>query len=271
MKKYSLIFLLLTTCLFSLQAQDKVVPKELRPFIREGYELMDFLKTDLNGDNRPDYILILKIKGEDTIGFDNTNWDASRPLLLIVRQPDNSLKNVISNSELVLCKQCGGVMGDPYQGVTGKPGGFTIDFYGGSSWRWSETYSFSYDKIKKNWFLQRHTSSNFQSGDPEKTEENTTINRNEIGDIILANFSPYYNSDSSIWKVKTAKTYFYSSPILGSTPKKAWLVKGNTVTSVKLFKNFIQCSFTNSGDKITEGFLLKKDLLLVESNKPKAL
>jgi len=255
--------LFITGNLFTLNAQDKPVPKELKPFIKEGYEAMDFEKGDLNGDKLEDYLLILKIKGEDTMTYDNPEWDAQRPLLLLIRQTDKKLKEAITNDELILCRNCGGVMGDPYQGIMIKPGGFSVDFYGGSSWRWSDTYTFLYDKVKKDWFLERHGSSNFHAGDPEGTEENTTIRRSEIGDVSLLKYSPDYNTDSSEWKVNVAKTYFYQSPLLGSKPKKAYLVKGNTVTSYKQFKNFIQCTFTNNKDESTTGFILKKDLVLV--------
>ena len=249
-----------------LRAQNPDVPAELKPFIAKGYAAMDFAKEDMNGDKLPDYILILKVEGEDTMTFDNPDWEAARPLLLILRQPGGLLKQTVRNNELILCRQCGGVMGDPYQGLTVKPGEFIANFYGGSSWRWTGEFTFRYDKIKKNWFLQTHTSSSFQSGDPEKTMEETVINRSEIGDITLEDFTPYYNADSSTWKVNVAKTYFYSNPVLKSIPKKAYLVKGNTVTSYKKFKNFIECSFANSKGTTTYGFILKKDLLLLQSN-----
>jgi hypothetical protein len=64
----------------------------------------------------------------------------------------------------------------------------------------------------------------------------------------------------SRWKVKTAKTYFYDSPLLGSKPRKGYLLSGNLVTGIRHFKNFILASFENDKGDITEGYLLKKDL-----------
>ena len=255
----------------ALQAQDPVIPLELEPFVYKRYEALDFVKEDLNGDKLKDYLLVLKLEGEDTMTFENPDWQAPRPLLIILRQADGSLKQEIINYELILCRQCGGVMGDPYQGLTAKPGEFVADFYGGSSWRWTAGYTFRYDKMKKDWFLQTHTSSSFQSGDPERTMVETTIDRSEIGDISLANYTNSYNSDSSTWKVNAAKTYFYKSPRLQSTPGKTYLVKGNTVISYKKYKNFIECSFTNNKGTTTHGFILKKDLVLVQANTPKPM
>lgn len=266
MRKFILALFVFIIIAFAAQAQNTMLPQELKPFIQKGYEVLDFVKNDMNSDKLMDYILILKVQGEDTMTIDNSNWDAPRPLLLIIRQPDKSLKLRTNNSVLVLCKQCGGMMGDPYQGVRVKPGEFTTDFYGGSSWRWSESYTFRYDKIKKDWFLELHNSINYHVSDPNDESGDYHINRSEIGDVTLKDFSPYYNTDSSTWKVNVAKTYFYASPAIKSKPKTAYLVKGNTVQSYKRFKNFIQCSFTNSKGKITSGFILKKDLLLVPVN-----
>lgn len=255
----------------NIVAQNTTIPEELKPFIMPGYEVMDVVKGDLNRDKLDDYLLVLKTAGEDSFSFDNTDWDAHRPLLLIIRQANGTLKTVAVNNELIFCKNCGGVMGDPYQGLTIKPGEFTADLYGGSSWRWAESFTFRYDAVKKNWFLQTHKSTSFQSGDPERTMNELVISRSETGDISIEKFTPHYNADSSSWKVKAAKTYFYNSPVIGSKPGKAYLVKGNKVVSFKQFRNFVECSFTNSKGTVTTGYILKKDLELLAAGKPSGL
>ena len=265
--KKSIALLSLLFCVESF-SQEISIPDELKPFIMPGYEVLDVVKGDLNNDKKQDYLLVLKTAGEDTFSFDNTDWDAHRPLLLITRQANGTLKTVAVNNELIFCKNCGGVMGDPYQGLVIKPGEFTADHYGGSSWRWAETFTFRYDAVKKNWFLQTHKSTSFQSGDPEKTMSESLISRSEIGDISIDKFTPHYNADSSTWKVKAVKTYFYNSPVIGSRPGKAYLVKGNVVVSFKQFRNFVECSFTNAKGTVTTGYILKKDLQLTEARKP---
>lgn len=263
----------LLSLLFSIDSfsQEMSIPDELKPFIMPGYEAMDVVKGDLNKDKRDEYLLVLKTAGEDTFSFDNTDWDAHRPILVIIRQANGTLKTVAVNNELIFCKNCGGVMGDPYQGLVIKPGEFTADFYGGSSWRWAESFTFRYDAVKKNWFLQTHKSTSFQSGDPDKTMNESIISRTEMGDISIEKFTPHYNADSSSWKVKAAKTYFYNSPVIGSKPGKAYLVKGNKVVSFKQFRNFVECSFTNSKGTVTTGYILKKDLELLAAGKPSGL
>ena len=100
MKVFSLLIILFVGYLTGLQAQNPDLPVELKPFIQKGYEAMDFAKQDLNGDKLPDYILILKLQGEDTMTFDNPDWEAGRPFLLILRQSNGSLKQTVSNNDL---------------------------------------------------------------------------------------------------------------------------------------------------------------------------
>jgi len=97
---------LLTTFLvfafsLSIQAQEKELPKELDPYLLQGYEMLDFGKGDLNGDKLQDYILIMKTKGEDTITFENPEWEAARPVLLLLRQPGGGLKAASTSTSVI--------------------------------------------------------------------------------------------------------------------------------------------------------------------------
>lgn len=255
----------------SMLAQDKVLPAELKPFVTDGQEMLDFAAADMNGDGLKDYILILKPAGEDTMTFDNPHWDAPRILWMILRQPGGKLKAELSNSELVLCRQCGGAMGDPYMGLTVHPGEFTVDFYGGSSWKWGQTITFKYDKLKKNWFIQKDINTSSHPTETDYVETQAVIERSEIGNVSLKEYTPYYNGDTSTWKVTAAKTFFYDSPQVGSKPRKGYLLKGNLVKSTKKFKNFIECSFANGKGDYTYGYILRKDLILAASPKTKAI
>lgn len=259
------IIAVLLTMAFGIPAyaQEKVLPAELKPFVLPEHEMLDFIKADLNLDGRKDYVLILKQEGEDTLTFDNEKWDAARTLLLITRQSDNKLKLAVTNTDIVLCRHCGGAMGDPYMGIEAKAGEFTLDFYGGSSWKWGNTITFRYDKLKKNWMLQREIITSSHPEEDRYVESSTNIERVEIGDVTLKNYTPYYNSDSSLLKVNVAKTYFYESPDLHSKPRKGYLIKGDIVTSVKRFRNFIECTFNNLNGSITTGYILRKDLIVV--------
>jgi hypothetical protein len=251
------ILLLFIFSATAAKAQDKILPAEAKPFVPHGYEMLDYVTGDLNGDKRPDAILLLKVPGEDTITGDNQ----TRPLLLLIRQANGKLKQEKRNDNLVMCAQCGGVFGDPYEGTTIANNGFTINFYGGSSWRWAYEYRFDYKPAKKDWLLVKESQSSFQSTDPENTTKECIIEEDELGEIPIEKYTENSGSTETQWKVTAAKTFFYDNPKLGSKPRKGYLVKGDTFKALRLLTNFIEVSFPNTKGEYTYGFILKKDLV----------
>ena len=91
--------------------------REFTEFIPEGHEILDLHRGDLNNDKREDVLLVLKAIDEEETS-DVSNNPTPRPLLILIRQPDNSLQLARKNNKTVYCVNCGGVMGDPYMGLT---------------------------------------------------------------------------------------------------------------------------------------------------------
>jgi hypothetical protein len=255
MNKWILLFFILSAT--AIKAQDKILPAEAKPFVLPGYEMLDYITGDLNGDKRPDAILLLRWPGEDTLTDDSHD----RPFLLLMRQPNGKLKLEKRNDNLVMCRQCGGVFGDPYDNTEIKDNGFTISFYGGSSWRWGSQYRFDYKPAKKDWLLVKETQNSFQSGDPENTMKECIIEESELGEITVEKYTENSGSAETKWKVTAAKTFFYDNPKLGSKPRKGYLVKGDTFNALRILTNFIEVSFPNTKGEYTYGFILKKDLV----------
>lgn len=258
MKKILLIALLFTA--FKVAAQDKVLPAEAKPFVLKGYEMLDYITGDLNGDKRPDAILILKVAGEDTNMVD----EVKRPLILLLRQSNGKLKAEKRNDNMMLCYHCGGVFGDPYESTKINNNGFALNFYGGSSWRWGYEYTFSYNTGVKNWLLIKEKDVNYQDGDPEATMKESRIGAAELTGINFDNFNVNPTYADSKWEVTADKTFFYDSPGIGNKPRKGYLVKGNTVTGIRELKNFVEVSFENTKEQFSTGFILKKDIVKIK-------
>jgi len=252
----AVFFLFLTN---TVTAQPKTLPEEATVFVLPGYEILDYVAGDINSDNRPDALLVLKQKGEDSI-----DTDPSRPLLVLVRQLNGTLIKAVQNDSAVLCLHCGGVFGDPFEGIEIVKNGFEIFFYGGSSWRWANHYTFSFYPQQNTWFLTRQFDLSYHNTEIDETQEESTIEKEELGDIPFASFNVNAGSTESKWKVTAAKTYFYNNPKVGSKPRKGYLVKGDVVSSYKQYKNFVKVYFSNSDKKSFTGFILKKDLLRTE-------
>ncbi|MBL7761016.1 MAG: hypothetical protein JNK08_10015 [Sediminibacterium sp.] len=134
----------------------------LQSYIPKGFTLMDTASGYLNKDGYRDLVMILKNDLENEVG------DTSRPLLLLEGSKDGQYRLFARNDNVVLCKECGGVFGDPYDGITIKKGFFSIAHYGGSSWRWSRIITFKFNKEKNQFILSRDAGVSYHSSNPNK-------------------------------------------------------------------------------------------------------
>jgi hypothetical protein len=165
------------------------MPAELQRFVEPGSRALFVAGADLNGDRRKDYLLVLEKKKQRESDPDID--EGQRPLLIIIRQADGGLKLQKRNDRLVYCSTCGGMMGDPLEGIVVGPGSFAVSHYGGSAWRWSNQYWFAYSRRDDTWQLVRVDESSFHSGDPDRmTKKKVLKPPRHFGKIDLADFDP---------------------------------------------------------------------------------
>lgn len=163
------------------------VAEQIGAFILPGYELMDTLSGDLNLDGRMDYLLVLKQKGEADAA---TDVQVKRPLLLLIADENNQLQLARRNDHTVYCMQCGGMMGDPYNGLAIKDGYFSIQHYGGSAWRWTRVITYKYDQKAQEWYLHKDGSENFHASEPENVTEEIKTTK-DFGQVKFEAFDIY--------------------------------------------------------------------------------
>lgn len=191
MKKLFFVLLALCAASFSAAAQqeesDVKIPAEVARFVESRTKAIALETADLNGDGSSDFVLVLERSETepDKDGFPLNQ----RPLLILVRQPDKSLKLAGRNEKAVFCSTCGGVFGDPFAGIEAGRNTFTVNLYGGSNWRWSNSYTFNYSRRDKTWQLVRIESSSFHVFEPNKVERKITTAK-KFGKINLADFDP---------------------------------------------------------------------------------
>lgn len=158
-------------------------------FIPSGYSVLDSALGNLNGDNLTDAILILKKNGEEKTS-DVVDNPEKRPLLILTGNPDNTFTLAARNDNTVFCVDCGGVLGDPYNGITIKNGYFSVEHYGGSSWRWARIITYKYSEAEKGWFLHKDGSESFHASNPEKVETIIKTTK-DFGKVPFVNFDIY--------------------------------------------------------------------------------
>ena len=231
------------------------LPGELVPFVPPEHEALDFETGDLDGDDRTDALLILAAPGE---AEEQDDTGARRPLLLLIRQADGRLKQARRGDTVVYCRTCGGMMGDPYVGTEVARGRFTVTHYGGSAWRWGNSFTFSYDGARKDWFLDQETSTSFHATEPGEASLEV-LSREELGDVTLEAFR--YEHDTALpWRVTAPRAHFYDLPKVASKPRKAYLVKGDVFEVHRELRHFVYGRYTSRAGDTTSGYLRKADL-----------
>jgi len=186
------ITLLLMLCFSVTSAAAQIeavkVPAEVKPFVAEHTKPITLKSGDLNGDGLKDYILVLE-RENPTVKDENDYPKNQRPLLILVRGAGNKLTEAKRNETIVMCSECGGMMGDPFAGVTVGKNTFTVNHYGGSAWRWTADYKFNYSRIDKTWQLVRIEKTNFHATDQNKTLERKIMTPpKDFGKVDIADF-----------------------------------------------------------------------------------
>lgn len=185
----ALLIFFVISCRQKESAVDKDSPEALLQFIPAGYMLKDTARGDLNLDGLKDLILVLNKTGEEETS-DITENPEKRPLLILLAQKNNTYRQAAQSENIVYCYDCGGMLGDPYQGITVKDGQFSIEHFGGSSWRWARTSTFRYIKAEDTWYLTEDALINSHASDPENIEANIRTAR-DFGEIRFENFDIY--------------------------------------------------------------------------------
>jgi len=173
-----------------LAQNDEVkVPAEVKPFVEQGRIPIELVAGDLNADGRKDFLLV--ISGVVPEGAPYEEGAGERSVLILVREPDNSLRLAGRNDLVAYCKNCGGVFGDPYAGVNVRGTRFTVNNYGGSNDRWAYSYTFDYSRRDRNWQLVRAEETTFHALDPKHTERKRIFTPpKNFGLITFTDFSP---------------------------------------------------------------------------------
>jgi hypothetical protein len=109
---------------------------ELSAFLSPGNSLRLAARGDIDGDGDHDVVIVLETGDGDAVR-------QPRPLLLLRRDADGRLQRAIESPRAISCRRCGGMVGDPLQGIRIAPGTLTLRFEGGSRELWSKEFRFT--------------------------------------------------------------------------------------------------------------------------------
>lgn len=117
--------------------------QELADFVPEGWELHDSIELDFNGDGVPDYVGVLELAMVD-MGDYGMYQEGPRILFAIAGDETGGYSLDFQDSNLIRTRDEGGVFGDPYLPLTAEGNSFTTHTFGGSAWKWSEDFTYTY-------------------------------------------------------------------------------------------------------------------------------
>lgn len=152
---------------------------ELSAFLPPGTSLRLAERGDIDGDGDQDAVIVLETGDGDAAR-------QPRPLLLLRRDADGRLQRAIESPRAISCRRCGGMIGDPLQGIRIASGALTLRFEGGSREMWSSEFEFT-PAPGGEWRLTDVTHRGFDRADGGKSAERT-LSPEEIGDVSLASF-----------------------------------------------------------------------------------
>jgi hypothetical protein len=134
--------------------------KTIQAFIPKGYDTIATTTGDLNKDGREDIVLCMRYNGEDSFDID----EEPQRLLIILFKQNEVYKVGGKSAEVLMCRHCGGMYGDPYSGVQINNGILQVHHYGGSAWRWVEHRKFRFQN--GGFYLTGSTSDYFWNRQP---------------------------------------------------------------------------------------------------------
>ena len=161
--------------------QSELVPEEvaqdeekgsqnIESLIPEGWQLIAKAEGDLNQDNLVDAAIVIE-QDVENLFLDEA---APRALLIALQNDKGTYELSIRSDKAILKANEGGVWGDPfYEGLSVDRGSLLINFYGGSNWRWANTYRFRYQD--DGWYLIGATLSNYWTVNGEGTTEDYNL------------------------------------------------------------------------------------------------
>lgn len=117
---------------------------KLSDFVPEGWELMDSVELDYNGDGITDYVGVQEVPYDEEKGGGRYDSADFRILFAIASEGPGQYRLDFQNENLIHTWDEGGPFGDPYEPLTAEGNSFTTSAYGGSAWKWSETYTYTY-------------------------------------------------------------------------------------------------------------------------------
>lgn len=162
------------------------LPAAVRGFVEPRTCAIALERGDVDRDGRADYLLVL----ERLDPAPDPEDGRLRSLRVLVAADSGRFKEAARSERVPFCSRCGGIWGDPFEGIEAGPGTFTVYHYAGSAWRWRADFRFDYSRRDRAWQLVRVTTLSYHTSDPETIEKRVYTPPRHFGKIDLRELDP---------------------------------------------------------------------------------
>lgn len=141
-------------------AERPVLPEaggKLEDFVPENWRMMDSVELDFNEDGRSDFVGVLEADIPKA-----SYWGYPRILFAVASAGEDNYHLEFQDINLIRTGIEGGHF-DPYEPLTVEGASFTTHAWGGSAWRWSEDYTYTYRG--GTWYLTASEDISYAPGD----------------------------------------------------------------------------------------------------------
>ena len=159
------------------------MPEAAVKLLPDNGDILMSVNADLNGDGKDDYL----------VAYEYLNAERE---LIVITAVDKGYAVAARSKRVILCKECGGIYGDPFVRIWADKKKFGVDHFGGSNFKWSNNSTFGYSRRDKKWQLVSFDSANY---DLDNNVEDEHYKPADFGLINLEDFDiNRYMSDGKI-------------------------------------------------------------------------
>ena len=146
------------------------------------WKVFKVYEGNLDKNRWVDLVVVLQ---NETLPKENEFTGVPRRLVILKGKFFNRYKLLSQSDSALLCRECGGLFGDPFDSVEISPMSIILGHYGGSNWRWGRVDKYEYDGER---FLLVETKDFSYHTSIEGSATSTTKTPKDFGVIYLEDF-----------------------------------------------------------------------------------
>ncbi|MGH1335914.1 MAG: hypothetical protein ACRBFS_07280 [Aureispira sp.] len=146
-------------------------------FIGAGQTLLREVEGDLNNDGIPDKVIVLENPANKA---QPDELSPPRSLVILQGNPQGQYRLWASSDKVVLCAQCGGIIGDPFRTIQIDQEAIILQQDGGSRERWERNSSIALHPTTEEWIIVKDKLTVVDTYDASKNSQQNMLEGEQL-------------------------------------------------------------------------------------------